>query len=674
MDYNQALKELTNLYKQKKYKETKTLSQNILKKFPKNSSIWYILALCEYYLENFEESLNAFNHSAKEYQTVAGWHIDYANLLFSISKLKTAHQHYLKVIEIEKNRKRVAMAYNGIGNVYCKLDKFDHAIEAYNSAIENDPKDMGYVNNLAEVYKKTKNFDKAYKLHQKALYEDENILDETTKAFRHFQLASFLHFYTKGNGEKILKHLSPFIHFSQHKYSGYIADLALYTKLKLSDWSELEPLLNQLHKEVKEKRDTLSPFRILQFPSFSEAEHLFVAKESYRKSVEEIKKRFPPRPLKPLDNRILNIAFVSSDIASEHPVYQVIKGVLRHLKRNRVQIDIYSIDDKRDKKYREYMKRVLPLCHRLYDMNSATDLQIATQIYKNQTDVLIDLNGFTKGVRPKIFAYYPAPIIVNWLGYPSTVGSRYHNWIIGDKYVTPLSSQKYFSERIWQMPTSYFPTDNEIPIPKPTTRESANLPTDKFIFAGFSNSYKINPTTFDAWCDILKAVPNSILWLREYTDTNKENLYMEAKKRGVERGRVIFAKFTPTVEEHYARIQLADLALDTSPYNMHATAIDFLYMGVPVLTLKGHSFASRVGESFSHAIDMPDMIMADYKSYTQKAIEIASNPDLHQELKERTKKSRISSPLFDTKKMAKELEEAFREMYQIERLNNEKNR
>jgi predicted O-linked N-acetylglucosamine transferase (SPINDLY family) len=279
-------------------------------------------------------------------------------------------------------------------------------------------------------------------------------------------------------------------------------------------------------------------------------------------------------------------------------------------------------------------------------------------------DIAVDLAGFTALARTDIFAYRAAPIQVNYLGYPGTTGAEYIDYIIADSTLIPSKSQQYYSEKVVYLPNSYQVNDRKrVTANKVFTREELGLPIEGFIFCCFNNIFKITPGTFDGWVRILKAVNSSILWLLEDNPIAVLNLRKEAKFRGLDPNRLVFAKKINS-SEHLARHYVADLFIDTLPYNAHTTASDALWTGLPVLTCAGESFASRVAASLLNAIELPELITTTQEQYEATAIDLANNPEKLKAIKYKLKRNRLTTALFDTPRFTKHIEAAYKQMYE----------
>jgi predicted O-linked N-acetylglucosamine transferase (SPINDLY family) len=278
-------------------------------------------------------------------------------------------------------------------------------------------------------------------------------------------------------------------------------------------------------------------------------------------------------------------------------------------------------------------------------------------------DIAIDLSGYTKGGRTAIFAKRIAPIQINYLGYPGTMGAKYYDYLIADEILIKPGEERFYSEKIIYMPDSYQVNDQDRKIYSPIdNRKFWNLPENETVYCCFNNNYKITEFTFKAWMRILKEVPKSVLWLLKDNELVVANLRNQAEKNGVDGQRIIFAKRVD-FDAHIERQKFADLFLDTLPYNAHTTASDALWVGVPLITLGGNTFASRVASSLLMAIEMPELIASSLADYEQMAIEIGRSPQKISALKERLVDKIFEAPLFDTDKFVRNLENAFLEIY-----------
>jgi predicted O-linked N-acetylglucosamine transferase (SPINDLY family) len=291
--------------------------------------------------------------------------------------------------------------------------------------------------------------------------------------------------------------------------------------------------------------------------------------------------------------------------------------------------------------------------------------EVVTLSRSLELDIAIDLGGFTQDTRTEIFAMQAAPIQVNYLGYSSTMGADYMHYIIADKTLIPESKKKHYSEKIVYLPDSFMVNDTKNKLSKRVfNRQEVGLPDKGFVFSCFNHHYKITPSVFESWMRILSKVDGSILWLSDGNSTGIDNLKKEARKNNIDESRLIIAPRLDLREDHLNRIKLADLFLDTLPYNAHATTSDALQVGLPVLTQIGESFASRVAASLINSVDMPELITESQGHYEELAIELATNPEKLKAIKDKLEIKLKSSPLYDTPLYTKQLEAAYLAMYE----------
>jgi predicted O-linked N-acetylglucosamine transferase (SPINDLY family) len=273
------------------------------------------------------------------------------------------------------------------------------------------------------------------------------------------------------------------------------------------------------------------------------------------------------------------------------------------------------------------------------------------------------LTGYTKNSRSGVFAYRAAPMQINYLGYPGTMGANFIDYIIADPILIPSDSQKHYNEKIIQLPNSYMPTDNtRIFSERELTRLEMGLPEQGFVFCCFNNNYKISPTEFDVWMRLLLKVEGSVLWLRKSNKWSEGNFCKEAKSRGIDPSRLIFADRVP-MDEHLARHRLADLFLDTFAFNAHTTATEALWAGLPVVTKLGQGFAARVAGSLLTAIELPELITETEMEYEALILDLATNPQRLAAIKQKLAANRLSKPLFNTELFTKHLEDGYQRAY-----------
>ncbi len=353
----------------------------------------------------------------------------------------------------------------------------------------------------------------------------------------------------------------------------------------------------------------------------------------------------------------LRIGYVSSDLR-EHAVGFAMTDVLETHDKAEFEIFAYYCGISREDGIKQRCRAAVD--HWL-DINDLTDEEAARRIRDDEIDILVDLNGFTKSARTKIFALRPAPVIVNWFGFPGTMGSPDHHYLIADPRIVPPEAERYYTEKVVRL-SCYQPNDRKRLVAPAPSRAEEGLPEDAFVFCCLNGAQKFTPVMFASWLAILAATPDSVLWLFGGAGDTNDRLRAIAREACVAPERLIFAekKANP---HHVARYALADLFLDTFPYGSHTTAADALWMGLPVLTYAGRSFASRVCASLVHAAGIGELACASREQYVATAIALAQNRGALGHLKQRLASNRDKCRLFDTPKLVAELEDAYRAMH-----------
>ncbi|HYA65145.1 MAG TPA: tetratricopeptide repeat protein [Burkholderiaceae bacterium] len=354
----------------------------------------------------------------------------------------------------------------------------------------------------------------------------------------------------------------------------------------------------------------------------------------------------------------IRLGYATNDLFRHATAYLIAEVLERH-DRERFDVFMYSYGHDDGSEIRQRI--VLATGPNFVDAREISDRALAERIRNDDIDILVDLKGYTLGSRFGVFAYHPARIQVNYLGYPGTLGAPCYEYIIGDQIVAPLEHADGYSEKIAHLPHCYQPNDRKRPIGPRPTRAQCALPEEGFVFCSFNSCYKITPTVFDRWCRLLHRVDGSVLWLYEANDQAKRNLVLQAQRRGIASQRLVWAPHVP-LEAHLARLQLADLALDTLPVNAHTTASDALWAGVPMVTTAGESFASRVASSVLHAAELPDLVACDADAYERIALDLALQPARLWEIRQRVAANRDRCALFDSQSYTRELEALYERM------------
>jgi len=354
----------------------------------------------------------------------------------------------------------------------------------------------------------------------------------------------------------------------------------------------------------------------------------------------------------------LRIGYLASDLR-EHAVGYLMSEVFGLHDRNEVEVFAYYCGpEAQDALHVNFQSTA----DHWVAINNLDDAAAARRIAEDGIQILVDLNGYTREARLKLVAMRPAPVIANWLGFPGTMASPYHHYIIADDYIIPESHAMYYSEKVLRLPCYQPSARNRNVAPRRPSRSEVGLPDKGMVYCCFNGSHKINRFTFDRWLMILSRVPNSVLWLLSSTEAAHERLRNYAAQRGIAPERIVFADKMAN-PAHLARYPLADLFLDTTPYGAHTTSSDALWMGVPVLTFSGRSFASRVCGSLVRAAGIPEMACDSAEEFINRAVAFGNNPSLLKPYREKLRAGRDSCTLFDMPSLVRHLEALYRQMW-----------
>lgn len=458
------------------------------------------------------------------------------------------------------------------------------------------------------------------------------------------------HWYEKYEYQKAIKHLQGCLKINPN-LSGVHSLLYLAYKSACL-WTEADNIIQVLDAETDED-SFVSLIR-----SESPAQNLKVA----QKTAESISTATPKHLFshQVSSSSKIRLGYLSGDFYN-NAVGHLISSIFALHNRESFEIYVYSYGPNDHSSWRDEVEKGADL---FKDVASKTDLEIAQTIYDDQINILIDLKGFTHNARQAICAMRPAPVQVTYLGFPGSTGALFFDYTIVDKIVVPPQKETHFSEKLVYLPSCYQMNSPLQPSITPKyKRQDFGLPPTKIIFSSFNQSFKFDPIMFTTWIEILNAVPDSVLWLWDLGKEMRESLKLFAISHGLSPNRLIFSS-TLDKSLHINRLQLADLALDTRIYNGHTTTSDNLRAGVPVITLLGTHFASRVAASILTTYGIPELITYNLDSYKRLAIKLAKNKILLNKLKKKIEKLRSDNPLFDTQKSVKNLEAIYKKMWE----------
>lgn len=439
-----------------------------------------------------------------------------------------------------------------------------------------------------------------------------------------------------------------------------MAQLA-FVKRRVLDWQGLEALGRRLREEVARGNSEVAPFSFLAEDA-SAAEQLACASAQARHTAERARSsRLPSPPVKPA-GAPLRVGFVSAGFHA-HATALLVVAMFEELAKLGLEMHLFATSPEDNSPIRQ---RLRATAKEFQDVSSHTSIEIARRVRAAGIDVLVDLDVWCGGGVPGAFAMRPAPIQVNWLGYPGSSGAEFYDYIIADRFVLPDSLRPHFSEKVAWLPRCYQPTDPTRELGEPPPRSAFHLPEDGVVFASFNNSWKLNPASLARMCAVLREVPGSVLWLLDAGREANARLRTAAHTYGVDPQRFVFSPKLPHAQ-HLARHRHADLFLDTHPYNAHTTASDALWAGCPVLTAPGETFASRVAGSLNHFLRMGALNMRDDAAFIREAIQLGRDPGALAALRIRLQRRKRETDLFDMRRYARDFAALLRAMVQRRR-------
>ena len=588
-------------------------------------------------LERFAEAEAALRRVLEFRPDLASLHVDLGCALLGQRQLDEAAAAFRRAIELQPG---FAAAHNNLGNALKDLGRSDEAVACYEWALQLAPDNAAIHNNLGSALQEQHRIDEAVLSYRRALA----LKPDFAGAQRN--LGGIL--AARGELDEAVAMLG--------RAAQQLDDSTIewfHVRRRMCDWADFR------QEEAKARKNAGKlAFQLLALSSGA-AEQLGCARR-VASALDIPKSLMFPAVVRRAGGRI-RIGYVSANF-KPHADASLMVGLIEQHDRREFEIIGYSASPDDGSQIRA---RLSSAFDRFVDISSTSNRDAARLVRDGKIDILVDLNGFTRETRMSILAYRPAPVQVTYLGFPATTGADFIDYIIIDPFVVPKDQQEFFSERLVHLPDCYQCNDDKRAISERTpSRAECGLPEEGFVFfCCFNNAYKITPDFFDMWMRLLAAVPGSVLWLLDDNPWAKANLAREAAARGVAPERIVFAPKLPH-PDHLARHRLADLFLDTLPYNAHTTASDALWVGLPLVTCAGETFAGRVAGSLLRAIGLPELVTHSREDYEALALRLARDGDLLAGLRARLARNKWTHPLFDTERFARNIEAAYWQMWQ----------
>jgi predicted O-linked N-acetylglucosamine transferase (SPINDLY family) len=593
-------------------------------------------------LDQLNDALGAHDRALALNPNLAEAWLGRGNALLKLGRYDEAHTAYDRALALQPD---LAEAWLGRGNLQSEFSRYEEALASYDRALALKPDLaeawLGRGNILSDIQR----YDDALAAYDRALALAPDIAEIWLSRGNVFATLSrygdALAAYDKALA------LKPDLKWAQGN--------RLYAKLYICDWTDVEADAARLRSSVRAGNLASQPFTMLSI-ACSAADQLICA----RRFIAD-EPHFPKisRTGNPPHDRI-RLAYLSADL-HDHPLGQLMVGLFELHDRSRFEITAISFGPDPDSDLR---RRIKASFEHFVDARQLSDQGIAELVGRRGIDIAVDLTGLTRGNRQNIFARRPAPIQVNYHGYPGTTGADYFDYVLADRTIIPEDQFDCYSEKVVWLPDTYQANDSQRQISEVTpSRGECGLPETGFVFCCFNNTFKILPDVFDVWMRLLQAVEGSVLWLSAANASATINLRKECERRGVSSERLVFAQRVPRAADHLARHRLADLFLDTLPYNAHTTASDALWAGLPVLTCQGPTFAGGVAASLLKAVGLPELITTSHHDYEALALKLARDRPLLASLKAKLADNRLTCPLFDTRRFARHIEAAYATMW-----------
>ncbi len=565
----------------------------------------------------------------------AAAHYNLANTLMTAGRATDALASYDRAIALDPD---MASAHFNRGNALQKLGRLQSALDSYDNSLRLRPFHGETHSQRGTCLLSLDRFEEAVASYRLALRENSDWPDVL---------------YNRGLAfARLGKHLQAIADFERALHLQPSHGLALgdlwNTRQKICDWTAWCDTYSTLIARIENGERVLSPFCGLMMPS-SDLQRRVV--DAWARSA-GLHAQSNDAPLRHPGGSRIRIGYFSADFRM-HALSLLMAGHFEAHDRDKFEITAFSLgnspEDAMGRRVRTAFDRFLPV-------HDKSDDEIALLSRRHRIEIAIDLGGYTRHARPGIFMRRAAPIQVSYMGFPGTMGTSFHDYLIADEIVIPPPERVHFSEKIAYLPDCYLATDSKREIShRSFSRSEAGLPETGFVFCCFNSPHKLNPAIFDVWMRILKQVEGSVLWLLHGGDIVTDNLRREAQCRGISPERIAFARFMAPAD-HLARHRLADLFLDTLPYNAHTTAADALWAGVPVLTLVGETFAGRVSSSLLKSVGLPELITSSEETYETLAVQIGKDRQKLLALKQRLRENAPTAPLFDTERFCRRFE------------------
>ena len=611
--------------------------KKLLRDIKDNSQIYFLIGTAYLQKKNYGNAYNYLLEAISLNKTIPNYFNNVGITLSELNKDEEAINNYKQALKLKPNYLDALINYAiSLKN----LKKFEDAIILLNRSLNISPENHLIYNNLGNIFREIGNITKAIECYEKAI----SLKNDYVEALNNKAEILLL----KKNFTEAIKVFKKVLQID-HKFNFSFGKM-LHCKMNICDWKKFDENIKIIKDAVKNDKNIIEPFPMLSLiddPILQKKNAIIYNKVKHQRNLLKENKYSQVKEKK------IKIGYFGAEFYS-HPVLHLTKDIFENHDKSKFEIYAFFHGPIKDKLHIEVQK----FFKRFININELSDREVIQLSRTIGINIAVNLTGYTADSRNEIFFERVAPIQISFLGYSSTMGSKSIDHIVADKFLIPTNNYKSYSENVLNMPNCFLPSAYYMQISKKKfSKNNLNLSDDKFIFGCFNNSYKITPKIFISWMNILSKVQNSVLWLLYSNDEARKNLNYEAQKYGVDPKRIIYADKV-SQSEHLKRYQLMDLFLDTFPYNAHATASEAIRSGVPIITLSGRSFASRVAGSLLSAIKMQELICENLNDYVNKAVKLASNIKEFKKIKKKFEKENTRI-IFDSKRYTKDLEKIY---------------
>ncbi|HEV3009075.1 MAG TPA: tetratricopeptide repeat protein [Burkholderiales bacterium] len=618
-------------------------AREALARSPSDPEALYLLGSTLLFEGRFQEALGALSAAFEKLERRGvGYRLGYCHL--SLGDFARAEHAFRSETEAHPD---YANAHNALGVALVNQSRHEEALAAFVAATHLEPGHAEASNNAGSVLRALDRPAEALPYLQQAVASQPELADA------HQNLGLVLHALRRY--EEAVASFRQVIALAPH--TPYALSSLVWAELFACDWRSLEAHIAALRDLVRAKVPA-APFTLLA-ASDSPAEQRQCAELHVRETLGGARAALW-RGARYGHARI-RLAYLSADF-HEHATAYLTARLFELHDRNRFELIAISYGPDDRSAMRARLQRAFD---RFVDVRAVSDAQAARLMHEMEVDIAVDLKGLTADSRLAILAHRPAPLQVTYLGYPGTLGAGYIDYVLADRVVIPPADEGFYSEKVVCLPDSYQVNDATAAIAeRAPSRAEAGLPERGFVFSCFNNTYKLKPEMFDVWMRLLASKPQSVLWLLEHEAAARRNLQQSAEARGIDAARLVFAPRVARAE-HLARHRLADLFLDTLPYNAHTTASDALWAGVPVVTCLGATFAGRVAASLLGAVGLSELMTRDLSAYEALALKLAKDGKLLSAIRETLNRNRLTQPLFDSARSCRHIEAAYLRMWEM---------